>query len=654
MIIKKLKRDRILIFYIILLLSAGSILSSNWSYFIKNKHSHNDNISSYKINILKNYYVNYFKEEANIQIQINILNGAIKKNSLIYKQYNDVFKNNINYIHTQRNNIINKIRNANYSINHEIDILNNMKIIINNHPYDYLTIFQSKNYVIPVITRQKTINNYSIFNDIKTKEHNINNTNKTIKNISYQSEEATVGIGAISSIMSSLKTLIFSKKHFNYNSVYYYSSKLNNLLTINNSNQIGNKMLNITNSNIKINDHNNINKIYKNTLLFSKNKQKLGKKVINYLKLYKFEDSACSALILGVIGGSISFLWWKLRRIIIKKVYRMNEIKETKIRLNIKKEDEHLASIGTSLDGISNLDNSEINFRLYEEADDAFIDRYIANPKRRVVYSVEKIIGDHQDYDNIHNVIDDETEVLMQTLYDDIPNKTTLSFYDFKLQLINYARIKKRENIGNLDLNRLQTYITRITINTHAVKIHDDSTRSLFNQNVAIIKKITSLNGNRDIPIELAEQNTTNGWFSIPRFQAPIGIYLTQEEDAFVKEQIENFNMLLESIPEFKIIGEDKSVYEIISHQMLQDLKELIHVYKNHLESVYENTGRSLEKTNTLIKIPREIRVRNYYNELQATRTAKSKLADMSHLGITDEQLSAKIWDISYLIHGLV
>ena len=299
--IKVIKGKQIIIIGIISLLATGIILSSNWNYFIQNNDNNNHLVSSYQLNTNENIYTKYSQEESSIMFQINVLNSAISRNNIMYQQYNNVFKHNINYVRIQRNTIRNRINVANSSIKHEIDILNNMKNIVYNHPYNYLKFFQSKNYTLPQIVSQKQINHSYSLNNIKTYTQNINNSNTSVKNISYQSEEATIGIGAITSITSASKTLIFSKVHFNYGSVYYFSSNLNNLST-NYQAKVNISLTNIQPTAVSQNKFINYKKT-NNTNLSNVNPVKVTSDLFN---IYHFMKRNQLALILGFVGGTIT------------------------------------------------------------------------------------------------------------------------------------------------------------------------------------------------------------------------------------------------------------------------------------------------------------------------------------------------------------
>ena len=151
----KIKKHQMLIIGIISLVATGTILSSNWKHFIKNSKNKNIIHTSYQINSSSSVYDKYESERTNIMFQINILKSAIKRNNIMYQQYNTIFKNNISYVKLQKSSIEEKIGIANSSIIHELNILENMKTILRNHPFNYMTIFENKNYTLTQIVSQK-------------------------------------------------------------------------------------------------------------------------------------------------------------------------------------------------------------------------------------------------------------------------------------------------------------------------------------------------------------------------------------------------------------------------------------------------------------------------------------------------------------------
>ena len=315
---KIIKGKQILIIGIISVLTTGIILSSNWSYFVKNNNNKSQVLSSYHINADTNPYLRYSQVEDNIMFQINVLNSAVNKNNIMYKQYSNVFKNNMSYARLQKSVIKNRVNVANSSIKHELDVLNNMKTIIKNHPYNYLKFFQGKNYILPTIMSQKVIDaSYSLSN-IETYTQNINNSDTSLKNISYQSEEAAIGIGAITSVVSASKSLIFSKVHFDYNSLYYFSNETNSLSTEDKTTtniKLADKKVAVININEFIN---NGKKSNKDVVPMDKIKfKKPFKYYLSYLCYYLTKhrtgfiigttSAAAIILTLGIIGVSLKF-----------------------------------------------------------------------------------------------------------------------------------------------------------------------------------------------------------------------------------------------------------------------------------------------------------------------------------------------------------
>ena len=303
---KEISVKQILVIGIISLLATGIILSSNWSYFIKNNDTNNNALASYQISG-NNFYSNYRKNEGSILFQINVLKSAIRRNNFMYKSYSKVFAHNISYIKNQKSSMKNRISIANSSIKHELDILNTMNNIIINHPYNYLKFFQSKNYTLPGIISQSNnnISSSSSINNIETFRSSTNKSNTTISNISYQSEEAAIGIGSISSMISGAKTLIFSKVNFNYNNIYYFSTYTDNLTTLNQfkNTYISSNSQNSAKNNqfIKNNDTNSLNQTT-NNLTFSF----LHNNIIDYIKNKPYVVAAPLGGLLALVGGVVT------------------------------------------------------------------------------------------------------------------------------------------------------------------------------------------------------------------------------------------------------------------------------------------------------------------------------------------------------------
>ena len=203
--------------------------------FIENTSAKNNIIKIIKKNSLintKNCNSKWINEAKNINSKINILNAALNNNKTICVDYNIIYSNSIYYNILQKKNIENKIYDSNLSIIKELKILYKMQNIINNHPYNYLEFFQAKCYSVPKIYLNRE-NKSDIISNIKTYNYKINRNSENLSNISFQSEEALIGFGNINSEVSSTKSLVFSKININYNNIFYFSSYLNNLVSLN-------------------------------------------------------------------------------------------------------------------------------------------------------------------------------------------------------------------------------------------------------------------------------------------------------------------------------------------------------------------------------------------------------------------------------------
>ena len=177
--------------------------------------------------------INYIDEKINISFQINILKNAISKNNFIFKESNVMFKHTIYHIGIQKKYLRNKIKLCNLSIIHELNILYNIKKILNNHPYDYLSILQNRNYILPNSYFTNNNKGINVLNNVETCNYKIINLNTDFNSISYNAEESIVGFESITSLISNTKSIIFSKIHFYYGNITYFSGYLNNLTTIN-------------------------------------------------------------------------------------------------------------------------------------------------------------------------------------------------------------------------------------------------------------------------------------------------------------------------------------------------------------------------------------------------------------------------------------
>ena len=227
-----IKRKIIISLIILIILVSFSICIGNlfFNSFDINKNIRNK--PEVKIDD-NNYSLNYTSENKNILFQIDILKNTILNNNSLLKNYNRVFNHNINYIRYQKNilNIKNDI--ANSSIKHELNILNQMKNIMNNHHYNYLKFFRNNNYYIPkiFINSDKKVSNK--MTNIKTYSSKLDKKSTSINSIFYQSEEAVVGIKNTKILISSTKLLILSKVNFGNCRILYFSKYLNNLATYN-------------------------------------------------------------------------------------------------------------------------------------------------------------------------------------------------------------------------------------------------------------------------------------------------------------------------------------------------------------------------------------------------------------------------------------
>ena len=253
--ISKPKAQKLLIFGIISIFAASIIISKKNNISIK--INNNNNTIANKSNDY-NFYANYKTEIENIYSQINVLKKAIIDNNLALTNYRKIFNYNIHYSYGQKKSIKDKVNILNLSITHELDILYNIRNIINNHPYNYLEIVKNYNYSLPSLYLHNINKITNSLNNIETYSKNINKMNTNINSISYQSEEIFIGIKSVKSIVSDSKSLIFSKINFKYKDFYYFSNYSN---TLKYSNYFNNKHNFKNNNNNLIEKNHYINKL---------------------------------------------------------------------------------------------------------------------------------------------------------------------------------------------------------------------------------------------------------------------------------------------------------------------------------------------------------------------------------------------------------
>ena len=265
----QINNKKVLVIWILLIISSGFLLACDKNVFSQKKKNITNNHDYLKNSI--NHSKNYEKECKDIMFNINILKTAISQNNILLKNYNKVFSHNINYIHYKKRKLYKKIHTANLSITSKLTMLNNMINIVWNHPYNYLKLFQNNNYYMPAITANELTKKYSSTICIKTLNSKITNCNININSISFQSEEALIGISSINSVISSTKQLIFSKVNFNYIKIYYFSNYLNNLIIYNNCATNTYNSTNKSNLNFKNKFINKFKSNYRRNAVYSKN-----------------------------------------------------------------------------------------------------------------------------------------------------------------------------------------------------------------------------------------------------------------------------------------------------------------------------------------------------------------------------------------------
>ena len=665
----------ILIIGIISLITTGIVLSSKWNYFIKNHDTNNTSVTSYQINTSKNSLVNYYQEEANITFQINVLKSAVSRNNIMYKQYNNIFKHNINYVHTQKNIIKNKIKTANSSIKHELDILDYMKLIIHNHPYNYLKFFQDNNYIIPQINYQNKINISHSFENIKSNIHNIYLSNVSVKNISYNSEEAVIGFGAITSLISDSKKLLVMKVHFDYNQVFYFSKLSNNLTTsdknlkkynsvkLNNKpyqNKFITKSQSINKDNPKSND-NDANKINKTGYLIG---------ILKYLNMpAMIAVPVISAALISVVSGVIYFYYQyhiitsrsfihplfkdipgntihatpyipgsvendrprfqsMIRRVRNKPKYNGGSL------MNIEEEHEN-SRPETVVDGQSEqvLDNTAPVNELHNDFTIPTRDRFQ--------------MGEHTERLDINSKMSGEETI--DELYESIePSYRTFNKLTYRKQMKKYA---VRMNSYRGEKFRKEGIQDKIANNIYISAKEQDI--EISSKNIIKLKEMTNLVGNTNNRKLLpGEKTTTNGHYTMPNFDKIDTHNLSYTERKFIENQINSFLQFKNITPEyFDVLSKQYGIENSVAADIFSDLHEVISAYQEHLKNIIDaNRSESVDLSKIQKLFGNSVHSTNYFEIFkEITTLRKYHWKDLSHIQMDQLNLSGIIDRIAAL-----
>ena len=613
---KKFKNKQLFIIGIVSFVSLGIMLSCNKDYFSSNKNIKSINSYDYKINKSNNDTVEYNQEIININFQINVLKSALSKNKNMLDEYNKVYKVNISYKNLQSNYINNKIKIANSTIIKEWIILNNMKKIIINHPFNYLSIFQDKNYKISNIVYKNATNKLYSMNNIKSYNSNIIKSNVSIKTISYQSEEATLGLGSISSILSSSKMLFLSKVHLDYSGIYYYSNFLNNLSTLNGRKLILNE--HIKNDNVFLND-----KSLKNTKSDKASRETLSILYDGY-NIYKFAKKHKVPIIISIVSapaafgiGLILYAGYKYEKMLIDNSLKNQDAIENSLNESVQSNIERNILGGADSSSSSSISGS--------------LGKYISNNA--------------------------EAERFINNLYESKNIKDKLvTIAQFREELMDYGIIAW--NPIKPTVTSVETYIQREIEDTENKNQNFD----LYNINEKVVHKNNSqsLSGmvdfldNRQMENNHTYPKTDYGWFKIPTFENIDKSKLTPNQRHFISDQFESFQIFLESIPIMNMTELNPSSEKIISKQILMDLRQLHAKYYSFLHSIngtlptVQNGKLTQEDEAANAK-----KLKDFFTEFCKTRMEKKSFDNLGNYGIKREEIPEHMLDkLAHLAEG--
>ena len=677
---KILNIKRIFIIGIISLVSIGIMLSSNWNYFIRNNANNNTALNSYQISSKNSFTDNYNEEVHSIVFQINILKSAIKRNNFMYKSYSKVFAHNISYIKNQKNSTKNRISIANSSIKHEIDILSSMNNIILNHPYNYLKFFQSKNYTLPEIVSQSNRNVSSSLDSIETYTSATNKLNPTVSNISYQSEEAVIGIGSISSLITGAKTLIFSKVNYNYNNIYYFSTYTDNLTTLNqfkNTYTSSNSQNIVKNNQFIENNNTNSSNQTNNNLTFSI----LHNNVIDYIKNKPYVVAApLGGLLTLIIGGVVTGVIIHKYRKRVKAKLETNRQEEEATNIivsdneheplstKIDKESQPLENQDTLLkDHSQPLENQggQLESRVQSlENKNKQLKGRVQPLEERASSIIREYTSPESHYINPDRILNELIRIVSSrpTKIKNDLQVLQLTNDSLKTQLLNYFQLKRmnksdiNKSINEDNENSIKSYIMQIL--DEKVTLSSNVTRSDYPY--AKLIQDTIMN-NRGLMVTPGTKRTQNGWFEIPNLREFNNFQLTKNEKEILLQHKINFEDMLEILSnsdsemeisellslngEMNVLQLNDAVNKVIAKQVLNDFKQLVRIHRDRLsiESLQVKNG----------SYPSRGYSSYTYDFASNTVLIDRKLNDTSHLGLTDANIAQYLSDAEKALMGV-
>ena len=515
------------------------------------KLKRNNNISENKKDSVNESF-NPVDKNKKIIFQIDILKNTMLMNNYIFKNYNKIFSHNINYITYQKNIIKRKIDIANNSICQELNILNEMKNILENHPYNYLQLFQDNNYYIPDISLN---NNRKISNNIKNIKCFSSKLNKKYANISsifYQSEENTVGADKTISLITTVRLLIFKKVNFKYSNILYFSHNLNNLSTLNKYHK--NRHLKVKNNLI-----NNIKTNYKSESNDNKHNTKyLKNKLYIYITPF-FLIGLISVFIMAGGKGERARRYLKLGRRVPNnpnqsKLKELNSLENTEEKssvnnngINESQSDEYLTDRISYVDARSMEDSQSYIFRPDKtvKSTSNMIDHDISTEKEMFDISTDNELdesGDMLAWVSPFNSMDFDDLYSQITDYPPVPDE----FMDVKwksaspdsIHSENYSISNmKKEDISSLKVNSRNDKDESGTVQDEYIEVQEKGINELVSTSstkhskiVSGLRKRTLLDDNIDKIIK----EETNNWKKYTK-----GLKITKDSNFYTIESTE-------------------------------------------------------------------------------------------------------------------
>ena len=240
------------------------------------------------------------------------------------------------------------------------------------------------------------------------------------------------------------------------------------------------------------------------------------------------------------------------------------------------------------------------------------------------------------------NASREDTDTFIQTMFNTKVKNSDVSFNQFRNQMLEYARILKRQEEVSID--KVNEYINTRILHRKNINVNRKSANKREANAFEIIKNVTHSN-NREIPNNsIAGPTTDNGWFQIPTFHNIDANHLTNEQVAAIENQYERIKEIYYSIPSRELSRESSSE-EIIGLAILKYFRQVTGKYLAHLESVLASSrqiNKQVKNVEVLKNTDQKAQLEDLFNNLKETKMIDRGF-DLSGYNISSEDMGKYI-----------